>query len=98
VDINPGLLNKFLRDVNKEQLVNTGTFEKEYDFHIAPPRFRDSGKCRDKIAVSFDKKQCRFRLVIYNIFFAEGCQESDVVYTFTISKDGIAGFWRNAAG
>jgi hypothetical protein len=98
VDLTPKLLDKFLKDLNKDQLAKTGNFEKEYNFNIAPKKYKDSKECKDKISITYDKKYCGFRLVIYNEFFAEWCQESTVVYGFKINGDRIYDFSRNEAG
>jgi hypothetical protein len=98
VDLTPKLLDKFLKDLNKDQLVKTGNFDKEYYFKIAPLQFSDSKKCKDKISITFYKETCSFILVIHNEFFAEGCQESSVTYGFQINGDKISDFARNEAG
>jgi hypothetical protein len=98
VDLTPKLLDKFIKDLNKDQLYKTGEFEKEYNFNIAPPQYTDSKECKDKVSLTFDKKTCSFRLIIFNEFFAEWCQESTVVYAFKINGDKIWDFGRNEAG
>lgn len=98
VDLTPELLDKFLKDLNKDQLVKTGNFDKEYYFNIAPLQFSDSKKCKDKISITFYKETCSFILVIHNEFFAEGCQESSITYGFEINGDKISDFTRNEAG
>lgn len=98
IDITPKLLDRFIRDLNKDELSKTGEFEKEYNFNIAPPQYRDSKECKDKISIAFDKNTCRFRLTIFNVFFAEWCQESTVIYGFQISSDKILNFGRSEAG
>jgi len=98
VDLTPKLLDKFLRDLNKDEFSKTGNFEKEYNFNIAPPKYTDSKECKDKISITFDKRTCSFRLVINNEFFAEWCQESTVIYGFKINGNKISDFGRNEAG
>lgn len=98
VDLTPKLLDKFLRDLNEDEFSKAGNFEKEYNFNIAPPKYTDSKECSDKISITFDKRTCSFRLVIYNEFFAEWCQESIVVYGFKIKGNKISDFRRNEAG
>lgn len=98
VDLTPKLLDKFLNDLNKAQFAQTGKFEKEYNFNIAPPEFADSKACTDQISLSFEKNTCSFRLVITNRFFAEWCHGSSVVYGFKINGGKISSFGRNEAG
>jgi hypothetical protein len=98
VDLTPKLLATFLKDLNKDQLVKTGHFDKGYYFNIAPQQFSDSRKCKDRISINFDRKTCSFYITIYNEFFAEWCQESTVTYGFKIKGDKISGFTRNEAG
>ncbi len=98
VDITPKLLNKFLGDLNEELFIETGSFEKEYNFNIAPPQFVDSKECLDKISITFEKNTCSFHMIIYNEFFADWCQESTVVYGFKIIGNKISDFRRNEAG
>lgn len=98
VDLTPKLMDIFIKDLNKDELNKTGSFEKEYNFNIAPPKYKDSKECIDKISLSFDKETCSFRLVIFNEFFAEWCQESSVFYGFQINGDKILDFGRNEAG
>lgn len=98
VDLTPKLLNKFLRDLNKDVFSKTGNFEKDYNFNIAPPKYTDSKECKDNISITFDKRACSFRLVICNEFFAEWCQESVVVYTLKADGNKILLIWRDVAG
>lgn len=98
VDFTPILLNRFLKDVNKEQLTNTGEFEKEYNFNISPPQYKDSKECKDKISLTFDKETCSFHITIFNEFFAEWCQESSVTYLFQIVDSKISNFTRSETG
>ena len=98
VDLTPKLLDRFIKDLNKDELSKTGEFEKEYNFNIAPRQYADSKECKDKISITFDKNTCSFRLVIFNEFFAEWCQESTVIYGFEIDGDKILNLGRNDAG
>lgn len=98
VDITPKLLDKFILDLNKDQLYKNDEFEKEYNFNIAPPQYTDSKKCKDRVSVAFDKKTCNFRLIVFNEFFAEWCQESAVIYAFKINGGKILDLVRNEAG
>lgn len=98
VDLTPKFLQQFLTDLDMDQLNKTGEFEKIYHFNIAPPKFSDSKDCKDKISISFNKTSCNFRMLIYNSFFAEWCQESIVIYEFQINEDRITNFWRTEAG
>jgi len=98
VDLTPKLLDKFLSDLNKDVFSETGNFEKDYNFNIAPPKYTDSKACKDKISIFFDKQTCRFRLVICNVFFAEWCQESAVVYTIEVDGNKFLLIWRDVAG
>lgn len=98
VDLTPKLLDNFIKDLNKDQLYKTGEFEKEYNFNISPPQYTDSKECEDKVSLTFDKINCSFRLIIFNEFFAEWCQESTVVYVFKINGDRILDFGRSEAG
>jgi len=99
-DLSPEYLNKFLVDIDIDSLSVKNQFEKEYHFNIAPLDFTDSEICKDKIAVSFDVKDCSFRLNIYNTFLVEPnwCTESMVVYGFKIKNDKVVDFWRQEAG
>jgi len=98
VDLNSKLLTKFLKDLDTTQLVKTGNFTKEYYFNIAPQKFHDSKNCKDRISLDFDKQTCSFKIVVYNEFFAEWCQESNVIYTFKIKAEKICNFKRDVAG
>ncbi len=89
-DITPKLLNRFLRDLNKDQLIKTGKFEKVYYFNIAPAGYKDSKKCTDKISLRFSKETCSFHITIFNEFFAEWCQESTVSYIFQVKGNKIS--------
>lgn len=98
VDLTPALLDRFLRDMNKNEFSKTGKFKKEYYFSIAPPKYTDSKECKDAISITFDKKTCSYLLVIYNVFPADWCQESSVIYGFKIIENRISNFRRNEAG
>lgn len=98
VDLTPKLLSRFLKDIDKDILIMTGRFEREYHFNIAPPGYSDPEICKDKISLLFNTESCSFRMIIYNTFFAEWCQESSVVYVFQINGNRITEFWRNEAG
>ncbi|MES2616691.1 MAG: hypothetical protein V4613_02370 [Bacteroidota bacterium] len=97
-DITPKLLDKFIKDINKDQFVKTREFEKEYNFNIDSSMGKDPKPCKDNISISFEKKNCRFRLIIVNVFYVEWCHESSVVYYFSINGDRISDFWRGEAG
>ena len=98
VDFTPILIDRFLKDLNKEQLTSKGEFKKEYNFNISPPQYKDSKECRDKISLTFDNITCNFRITIFNEFFAEGCQESTVTYVFQIRSNKISNFGRYETG
>ena len=100
VDLTAEYLTRFLNDIETDSLKKNQGFEKEYHFDIAPEGFTDPTECKDKIAVSFDNKDCSFRLNIYNTFLVEPnwCTESMVVYGFKIENSRIIDFWRQEAG
>jgi hypothetical protein len=100
VDLTPEYLIKFLTDIDSDSLTANNQFEKEYHFNIAPKDYTDPEVCKDKIAVSFDVKNCSFRLNVYNTFLVEPdwCTESMVVYGFKISNGRIIDIWRQEAG
>ncbi len=100
VDLTVEYLTRFLNDIDADKLTQNQRFEKEYHFDIAPEGFTDPTDCKDKIAVSFDDKDCSFRLNIYNTFLVEPkwCTESMVVYGFKIKNSRIIDFWRQEAG
>ncbi|WP_228851534.1 hypothetical protein [Aegicerativicinus sediminis] len=100
VDLTAEYLTRFLKDIDTDSLTQNQGFEKEYHFDIAPEGFTDPTGCKDKIAVSFDNKDCSFRLNIYNTFLVEPnwCTESMVVYGFKIKNSRIIDFWRQEAG
>ncbi len=100
VDLTAEYLTRFLNDIDADSLTKNQRFEKEYHFNIAPEGFTDPTDCKDKIAVSFDDKDCSFRLNIYNTFLVEPnwCTESMVVYGFKIKNSRIIDFWRQEAG
>tara|TARA_R110001592_G_scaffold314900_2_gene590687 strand:- start:19 stop:597 length:579 start_codon:yes stop_codon:yes gene_type:complete len=100
VDLAVEYLTRFLNDIDVDSLTENQQFEKEYHFNIAPKGYTDPVDCKDKIAVSFDDKNCSFRLNIYNTFLVEPnwCTESMVVYGFKIKNSTIKDFWRQEAG
>lgn len=100
VDLTAEYLTRFLNDIDADSLTKNQQFEKEYHFNIAPEGFTDPTDCKDKIAVSFDDKDCSFRLNIYNTFLVEPnwCTESIVVYGFKIKNSRIIDSWRQEAG
>jgi hypothetical protein len=101
VDVTPQLLDRFLKDINKDSLLPNRRFDKKYHFNIAPAGFADPAQCRDRIEVVFNEDQCSFRIVMYNTCLVgeEGwCTESTVVYVFELTDDRILRFWRNEAG
>lgn len=100
VDLTPEYLNKFIADINLDTLLVNKRFGKEYHFNISPNGYSDPKRCKDKIEVIFDEKQCTFRLNIYNTFLVEPnwCTESMVVYGFSILNGKIVDFGRQEAG
>lgn len=100
VDLTAEYLTQFLNDIDVDSLAKNQQFDKKYHFNIAPEGFTDPTDCKDKIAVSFDDKDCSFRLNIYNTFLVEPnwCTESMVVYGFKIKNSRIIDFWRQEAG
>jgi hypothetical protein len=100
VDLTVEYLTRFLNRIDVDSLTKNQQFEKEYHFNIAPKGYTDPVYCKDKIAVSFDDKNCSFRLNIYNTFLVEPnwCTESMVVYGFKIKNSTIKDFWRQEAG
>ncbi|WNJ20335.1 hypothetical protein [Pontibacter sp. G13] len=100
VDLTAEYLTQFLNDIDVDSLAKNQQFEKKYHFNIAPEGFTNPTDCKDKIAVSFDDKDCSFRLNIYNTFLVEPnwCTESMVVYGFKIKNSRIIDFWRQEAG
>lgn len=100
VDLTAEYLTRFLKDIDTDSLTQNQGFEKEYHFDIAPEGFTDPTDCKDKITVSFNNKDCSFRLTIYNTFLVEPnwCTESMVVYGFKIKNSRIIDFCRQEAG
>lgn len=100
VDLTSKYLNRFLADINENSLRLNKGYEKEYHFNIAPKGYTDPEICKDKIAITYNEKHCKFRLQIYNTFFVEPdwCTESMVVYEFEIKDNRIVYFWRNEVG
>ena len=100
IDLNQKLLDQFLKDIDQTAFSKTGRFEKEYHFNIAPKGYSDPAICKDKISIEFYPENCSYRMMIWNTFLAEPdwCTESQVIYSFEIKGDKIAGFERNEAG
>lgn len=100
VDLSPEYLNEFLSDIDSDTLRVNKRFEKDYHFNIAPKEFTDPKLCKDKIAVSFDEKDCSFQLIVHNTFLVEPdwCTESMVIYGFKMQEGKIFDFWRQEAG
>jgi hypothetical protein len=59
-DITPELLQTLLSDATKGGFAESKTFEKDYNFNLAPSDFKDSEKCMDKMSVTFDESTCTF--------------------------------------
>lgn len=98
VDLTPKMLEQFLRDLDTNQLIKTGSFEKSYHFNIAPPMYKDTKACSDQITLEYDPKSEQFFLIIGNRFYYEWCQESSVRYNFTITQKGVRLIDRAEAG
>lgn len=100
VDIWPEMLNSFLGDLNPDSLIKSQSYQKEYDFGMAPEGFTDPATCTDRIEISFDQKSCSFRMEIHHSFLVQPnwCTEHVVIYAFEITDMGVVNFYRNEAG
>lgn len=101
LEIKKKALNRFLNDLDVNDLCKNHEYTVNYEFGVVPEDFESpkDSLCKDRITLSFDSKKRDFRVDVVNKFYVEhGCTENMVSYVFKLTRSGIEELRRYMAG